>query len=239
MGRRRRPPSRSHSTRSAILSAPGSQGASQSSSRLNWPSWPKTWPIGGTQSKFGGIARPGCCRRWSAILLPCPRNRSPFLDMVALMELQSGPNLYRPPNVMWTQKIKIRRNVSFDAIPASSAITASLGASLPMKAIIYNCSEDRGPAARMLLAMSTIPLASVILTKCLSGSSDATLRQQCCRSVLHASGSGTNTLSNLADISEKDLVNDKCEPKTERRYSKCGQCDHSPLKFGYSPLQVF
>jgi predicted ATPase len=60
-----------------------------------------------TQSKFGGIPRPGCWRRWSAILLPCPRNRSPLLDMVALMELQSGPNLYRPPNVIWTQKIKL------------------------------------------------------------------------------------------------------------------------------------
>jgi hypothetical protein len=34
-------------------------------------------------------------------------------------------------------------------------------------------------------------------------------------------------------------MNDKCEPKTERRHGKCGQGDHSPLKFGYSPLQVF
>jgi hypothetical protein len=44
---------------------------------------------------------------------------------------------------------------------------------------------------------------------------------------------------NPAVISKKDLMNDKCEPKTERRHGKCGQGDHSPLKFGYSPLQVF
>ena len=34
-------------------------------------------------------------------------------------------------------------------------------------------------------------------------------------------------------------MNDKCEPKTERRHGKCGQDDHSPLNYGYSPLQVF
>ena len=44
---------------------------------------------------------------------------------------------------------------------------------------------------------------------------------------------------NPAVISEKDLMNDKCEPKTERRHGKCGQDDHSPLNYGYSPLQVF
>jgi hypothetical protein len=44
---------------------------------------------------------------------------------------------------------------------------------------------------------------------------------------------------NPAVISEKDLINDKCEPKTERRHGKCGQGDQSPFKFGYSPLQVF
>ena len=44
---------------------------------------------------------------------------------------------------------------------------------------------------------------------------------------------------NPAVVSEKDLINDKCEPKTERRHGKCGQGDQSPFKFGYSPLQVF
>jgi len=45
----------------------------------------------------------------------------------------------------------------------------------------------------------------------------------------------TNTIPPL----EKNLINDKCEPKTERRHGKCGQGDQSPFKFGYSPLQVF
>ena len=64
--------------------------------------------------------------------------------------------------------------------------------------------------------------------------------QQCWPICLHARGSRTkytNTIPGV--ISEKDLRNDKCEPKTERRHGKCGQDDHSLLNFGYSPLQVF
>jgi hypothetical protein len=109
MGRRRRPPSRSHSTRSAKFFFVGT--------------WFPTYIAIVKPLELAELAEE-LVNQWDAIkirwhcstrmLSALVRNssalspqRSPFLEMVALMELQSGPNLYRPPNVMWTQKIKL------------------------------------------------------------------------------------------------------------------------------------